>query len=134
MKEKLGLFKEQRKNAASLTDELQKFTTESKKSIEEMNNKLVEESTQQNKELHDKTAEYEFILKHQIDLLSKNKEISAKKEHQDELFDQQVQKLSTEYEGQIGAFEKKVKANVKKIQDLSGGNVIKIYLKNDKFR
>jgi hypothetical protein len=43
--------------------------------------------------------------------------------------------LTAEYEGQIKEFEKKVKANVKRIQDLSnGGNMIARLLSNQRFR
>jgi hypothetical protein len=45
-----------------------------------------------------------------------------------------VEKLTQEYEVQIKDFEGKVKANVKKIQDLSGGNIINRLLKNTRFR
>ena len=45
-----------------------------------------------------------------------------------------MEKLAADYEKQIGAFESKVKGNVKKIQDLSGANIIKRLLKNDRFR
>ena len=43
--------------------------------------------------------------------------------------------MTSEYEGQIKGFEKKVKANVKRIQDLSnGGNLISRLLGNERFR
>ena len=42
--------------------------------------------------------------------------------------------MTQEYEGQIKGFESKVKANVKKIQDLSGQNIINRLLKNTRFR
>ena len=42
--------------------------------------------------------------------------------------------MAKDYELQIAEFEKKVKSNVKKIQDLSGGNVLKKLIKNEKFR
>lgn len=42
--------------------------------------------------------------------------------------------MARDYEKKISEFEKKVKTNVKKIQELSGGNVLKKLIKNDKFR
>ena len=46
-----------------------------------------------------------------------------------------MEKLTQEYEGQIKEFEKKVKTNVKRIQDLSnGGNMIAKLLGNERFR
>lgn len=42
--------------------------------------------------------------------------------------------MTKEYEGQIKVFEEKVKVNVKKIQDLSGSNIINRLVKNKRFR
>lgn len=60
--------------------------------------------------------------------------MTEKKEAQDKIFNDTVEKITEEYEGQIKAFEAKVKANVKKITDLSGGNVINRLIKNERFR
>ena len=107
---------------------------ESKKNLEEMQTSITEESQRQNQELHGKTAEYEGMLKTQIQLLTKNKELTEVKEKKDENFNKNVEKLASDYEKQINAFEKRVKENVKKIQELSGGNVIKRLLKNERFK
>jgi hypothetical protein len=80
------------------------------------------------------TANYENVLKKQIELLTENKTLSESKEGQDRLFNENIEKLTQEYEGQIKQFENKVKANVKKIQDLSGGNIINRLLRNKRFR
>lgn len=42
--------------------------------------------------------------------------------------------MTKEYEGKIKDFEKKVKANVKKIKDLGSNNIIKKLLKSEKFK
>lgn len=42
--------------------------------------------------------------------------------------------MTAEYEGKIQEFEAKVKTNVKRIQEMSGSNIIKRLLKNDKFK
>jgi hypothetical protein len=80
------------------------------------------------------TSHYEQALKRQIELLTVNKALSEEKEAQDSVFNESVEKLTQEYEGQIKHFESKVKANVKKIQDLSGGNIINRLLRNQRFR
>jgi hypothetical protein len=51
------------------------------------------------------------------------------------VFNEGVEKLTLEYETQIKQFEGKVKANVKRIQDLSsGGNMIARLIANPRFR
>jgi flagellar motor switch protein FliM len=80
------------------------------------------------------TSNYESVLKKQIELLTENKGFSEQKESQDQIFNENVEKLTQEYEVQIKQFETKVKNNVKKIQDLSGGNIINRLLKNQRFR
>lgn len=99
-----------------------------------MNRKIVEENSKQNEILHAMTSNYEQVLKKQIELLTENKALSEEKEGQDKVFNENVEKLTQEYEVQIKDFEGKVKANVKKIQDLSGGNIINRLLKNTRFR
>ena len=42
--------------------------------------------------------------------------------------------MTKEYETKIREFEKKVKGNVKKIQDLGSNNIIKRLLKSEKFK
>ena len=42
--------------------------------------------------------------------------------------------MTQEYEGKIKEFESKVKINVKRIQEMSGTNIIKRLLRNDKFK
>lgn len=96
-----------------------------------MSHKISEESSRQNGLLHTMTANYESVLKKQIDLLNENKKLTQLKENQDKQFNDAVEKLTAEYEGQIKDFEKKVKTNVKRIQDLSnGGNMIARLLGN----
>ena len=81
------------------------------------------------------TGNYEAVLKRQIELLNHNKRLSQEKEQQDGLFNQAVEKLTLEYEGKIKSFENKVKANVKRIQELSnGGNMIARLIANPRFR
>lgn len=74
------------------------------------------------------------MLKNQISLLTVNKELSEKKEDQDKIFNETIEKMTAEYEGKIQEFEAKVKTNVKRIQEMSGSNIIKRLLKNDKFK
>ena len=95
---------------------------------------MSEESRTQNEKLHALTVEYEKNLKRQIELLTINKDLSEKKETQDAVFNEAVEKLTQEYEGKIRTFEEKVKQNVKRIQEMSGSNVIKRLLKNEKFK
>ena len=81
------------------------------------------------------TGNYEAVLKRQIELLNHNKRLSQEKEQQDGLFNQAVENLTLEYEGKIKSFENKVKANVKRIQELSnGGNMIARLIANPRFR
>ena len=133
LRERIALFKE---NQASghLQAEITKFMDESKKNLNEMNTRIADENTKQNEALHALTGNYEGILKTQIELLTENKALSEKKEAQDNIFNENVEKLTKEYEGQIKQFEVKVKANVKKINEFQGGNVINRLIKNDRFR
>ena len=117
-----------------LQTEITKFMDESKKNLNEMNTRIADENTKQNEALHALTGNYEGILKTQIELLTENKALSEKKEAQDNIFNENVEKLTKEYEGQIKQFEVKVKANVKKINEFQGGNVINRLIKNDRFR
>ncbi len=55
-----------------------------------MTEKISQENTAMNKNLHDLTAKYEAVLKNQITLLTKNKELNLRKEKQDEVFNQNV--------------------------------------------
>ena len=49
-------------------------------------------------------------------MLTVNKELSEKKEDQDKIFNETIEKMTAEYEGKIQEFEAKVKTNVKRIQ------------------
>lgn len=42
--------------------------------------------------------------------------------------------MTKEYEARIKEFEEKVKGNVKRIQDMSGSNIINRLLKNERFK
>lgn len=120
--------------SGQLKEHIEKFVEESKKNIAEINAKIASEQNTLNSQLHTQTSAYETILKRQIQLLNENKILTQKKEQQDALFNSNIEQLTNEYEAQIKEFEQKVKANVKRIQDLSGGNIINRLLKNDKFR
>ena len=69
-----------------------------------MNRKIGEENSRQNEILHKMTASYEGVLKRQIELLNENKQLSQQKESQDKTFNQDIEKLTLHYEGQIKAF------------------------------
>ena len=62
-----------------------------------MNRKIVEENSRQNTILHSITANYENVLKKQIELLNENKKLSEEKEGQDRNFNEGVVKLTAEY-------------------------------------
>lgn len=62
-----------------------------------MNRKIVEENSRQNTILHSITANYENVLKKQIELLNENKKLSEEKEGQDRNFNEGVEKLTAEY-------------------------------------
>lgn len=51
-----------------------------------MTQSVSEETDQQNAQIHGLTTEYEGLLKQQIQLLTANKQLSEKKETQDNLF------------------------------------------------
>ena len=70
---------------------------------------ISEESQRQNRELHEKTGEYEGVLKKQIELLTRNKTLTEEKEKKDDIFNKNVEKLASDYEKQINDFEKRVK-------------------------
>lgn len=119
----------------NLQTEIDRFVNESKRNLTDMSQKIAAEQNKQNGLLHTMTANYEAVLKNQIELLNENKKLTEQKDHQDKEFNGAVEKLTAEYEGQIKEFEKKVKANVKRIQDLSnGGNMIARLLGNTRFR
>lgn len=99
-----------------------------------MTQSVSEDTDQQNAKIHELTTEYEGLLKRQIQLLTANKQLSEKKEQKDNLFNEVVENLTAEYEGKIKEFETKVKTNVKRIQEMSGSNIIKKLLKNDRFK
>lgn len=67
---------------------------ESKKNLNEMNRKIVEENSKQNEILHALTANYENLLKKQIELLTENKTLSEQKESQDRVFNENIEKLT----------------------------------------
>lgn len=54
--------------------------------------------------LHGLTSSYEALLKRQIELLTENKALSEQKENQDQIFNENVEKLTQEYEAQIKQF------------------------------
>ena len=131
---KIAEFRKQTVNTVNIDQEIKKFVDESEKNINEMTEKVSQENSQRNAKLHELTVKYEGLLKNQISLLTTNKELSAKKENQDQIFNDNVEKMTQEYEGKIKEFEGKVKTNVKRIQEMSGTNIIKRLLKNEKFR
>ena len=134
MRERISAIEAHQKGN-DLPAKISKFVEESKKNLNEMNQKITEEHSNQNTLLHDMTVNYEAVLKKQIQLLNQNKAASEAKDQQEKQFNSGVEKLTLEYEAQIKTFEKNVKANVKRIQDLSnGGNMIARLLKNDRFR
>lgn len=133
LRDRLQQFQHHR-NSNNLQAEILRFVEESKRNLAEMNRKVAEDSARQNEGLHGLTAGYEALLKRQIELLTENKALSEQKEGQDQLFNENVEKLTQEYEAQIKQFENRVKQNVKKIQDLSGGNIINRLLKNQRFQ
>lgn len=53
-----------------LEAEISRFVDESKKNLSEMNRKIAEENQRQNALLHTMTANYEAVLKKQIELLN----------------------------------------------------------------
>lgn len=55
-----------------------------------MSHKISEESSRQNGLLHTMTANYESVLKKQIDLLNENKKLTQLKENQDRQFNDAV--------------------------------------------
>lgn len=69
-----------------------------------MNRKVVEDNSKQNEVLHGLTSSYEALLKRQIELLTENKALSEQKENQDAIFNENVEKLTQEYEAQIKQF------------------------------
>lgn len=77
---------------------------ESKRNLGEMNRKVVEDNSKQNEVLHGLTSNYEALLKRQIELLTENKALSEQKENQDAIFNENVEKLTQEYEAQIKQF------------------------------
>lgn len=77
---------------------------ESKRNLGEMNRKVVEDNSKQNEVLHGLTSNYEALLKRQIELLTENKALSEQKENQDTIFNENVEKLTQEYEAQIKQF------------------------------
>ena len=131
---KIAEFRKQTVNTVNIDQEIKKFVDESEKNINEMTEKVSQENSQRNAKLHELTVKYEGLLKNQISLLTTNKELNAKKENQDQIFNDNVEKMTQEYEGKIKEFEGKVKTNVKRIQEMSGTNIIKRLLKNEKFR
>lgn len=54
-----------------------------------------------NKKLQEATTKYEAVLKQQIGLLTKNKELNQKKEQQDQVFNERVEKITKNYEARI---------------------------------
>ena len=63
-----------------------------------MQNSISEQSGTHNRELHAKTAEYEDILKIQIELLTKNKQLTEQKEERDKKFNERIEMLASDYE------------------------------------
>ena len=55
-----------------------------------MNRKIVEENSKQNEILHALTANYENVLKKQIELLTENKTLSEQKESQYKIFNENI--------------------------------------------
>ena len=99
-----------------------------------MTEQVREKGQKQTAQIHELTGQYETLLQKQIQLLTLNKELSGKKQAQDDLFNENVENMTKEYETKIRDFEKKVKGNVKKIQDLGSNNIIKRLLKSEKFK
>ena len=62
------------------------FVESSKKNLADMNQKIMEEHSQQNNLLHTLTANYEAVLKKQIELLNENKLLTAQKDQQEKVF------------------------------------------------
>ena len=50
------------------------------------------------------TANYQTVLKKQIELLNINKQLSQQKDQQDKLYSQGIEELTATYEGQIKEF------------------------------
>ena len=59
-----------------------------------MTQSVAEETDGQNEKIHQLTSEYEAILKNQIQLLTLNKQLSEKKDKQDNLFNEVVENLT----------------------------------------
>lgn len=86
LRSKIDDFKRQRMNGSNIDGEIKKFVTESEKNINEMSEKVNLENQQSNRLLHELTVQYEGVLKQQIGLLTVNKDLTARKEKQDEIF------------------------------------------------
>lgn len=85
LRDRIALLKTQSVNS-DLQTEINRFVEESKRNLNDMNRKIVEENSRQNALLHTVTANYEATLKRQIELLSENKKLSQQKEQQDAIF------------------------------------------------
>ena len=94
LRAKIQEFKSQRMNAVNIDGEIKKFIDESEKNIIEMTEKVNKENAERNSLLHELTVRYEGILKNQITLLTTNKDVSAKKEDQDKIFNDNVEKMT----------------------------------------
>ena len=94
LRAKIQEFKSQRMNAVNIDGEIKKFIDESEKNIIEMTEKVNKENAERNSLLHELTVRYEGILKNQITLLTTNKDLSAKKEDQDKIFNDNVEKMT----------------------------------------
>jgi spore germination protein YaaH len=69
IREKIALFRNN-DGSANLKGEIVKFVEESKRNLNNMNNKIIEENSRQNEALHGLTTQYEAVLKKQIELLT----------------------------------------------------------------
>lgn len=117
-----------------LTHDINTFQENSKNKLNEMSQQILAESSESHTILADLTNKYEGVLKDQIKLLTENQRLSKLKEEEESSFKNRIDEISKQYEKRINDVEKSLKENMKRVSNLQGPGLIKILLKNERFR
>ena len=99
-----------------------------------MSEQILSESKQSHLILEDLTNKYEGVLKEQIKLLTQNQKLNQLKEDQENTFKDRIDEISKQYEKRINDVEKGLREKSKRVANLQGSGLIRILLKNDRFR